>query len=65
MATSRYLPDRGLTARMVFTMFLLGLLFVAAKDIRKVWLHQLIAVALLIFMIVGILLHIDDWKISL
>jgi len=28
MATSRYLPDRGLTARMVFTMFLLGLLFV-------------------------------------
>ena len=29
MARSRYLPDRGLTARMVFTMFLLGLLFVA------------------------------------
>ena len=28
MARSRYLPDRGLTARMVFTMFLLGLLFV-------------------------------------
>ena len=44
---------------------LLGLLLVAVKDIRKVWLHQLIAVALLIFMIVGILLHIDDWKISL
>lgn len=28
MARSRYLPDRGLTARMVLTMFLLGLLFV-------------------------------------
>ncbi|MCY7373219.1 MAG: zinc metalloprotease HtpX [Spirochaetaceae bacterium] len=28
MASSRYLPDRGLTARMIFTMFLLGLLFV-------------------------------------
>ena len=28
MARSRYLPDRGLSARMVFTMFLLGLLFV-------------------------------------
>ncbi len=28
MARSRYLPDRGLTARMVFTMSLLGLLFV-------------------------------------
>ena len=28
MARSRYLPDRGLTARMGFTMFLLGLLFV-------------------------------------
>jgi len=29
MARSRYLPDRGLSARMAFTMFLLGLLFVA------------------------------------
>src|SRR5215210_9209384 len=28
MARSRYLPDRGLSARMAFTMFLLGLLFV-------------------------------------
>ena len=29
MAASRYLPDRGLTARMGLTMFLLGLLYVA------------------------------------
>ena len=29
MARSRYLPDRGLTARMGLTMFLLGLLYVA------------------------------------
>src|SRR5487761_1400280 len=29
MARSRYAPDRGLTARMTATMFLLGLVFVA------------------------------------
>lgn len=29
MATTRYAPDRGLTARMTLTMFLLGLVFVA------------------------------------
>lgn len=29
MARTRYLPDRGLTARMGFTMFMLGLLYVA------------------------------------
>ena len=29
MARSRFLPDRGLTSRMVLTMFLLGLLYVA------------------------------------
>jgi heat shock protein HtpX len=28
MTNSRYLPDRGLSARMGFTIFLLGLLFV-------------------------------------
>ena len=29
MARTRYAPDRGLTARMTLTMFLLGLVFVA------------------------------------
>ena len=29
MAKTRYAPDRGLTARMTLTMFLLGLVFVA------------------------------------
>ena len=33
MARSRYLPDRGLTARMGFTMFLLGLLFVVLGSV--------------------------------
>jgi heat shock protein HtpX len=41
MAKSRYLPDRGLTARMVLTMFLLGLLFVVLGAVAVYYLRGL------------------------
>jgi heat shock protein HtpX len=41
MARSRYLPDRGLTARMGFTMFLLGLLFVVLGAVLVYYLDVL------------------------
>jgi heat shock protein HtpX len=41
MARCRYLPDRGLTARMVFTMFLLGLLFVVLGAVLITYLKTL------------------------
>ena len=59
-----FIYSLGIEGWSVNVIILLGLWIVAAKDIRTEWLHQLIAVALLLFMIAGILLHIDDWKIS-
>ncbi len=55
----------GVEGWLVNTILLAGLLVVAVKDIRLEWLHRLIAVALLLSMIIGIVLHIDDWKISI
>jgi heat shock protein HtpX len=55
MARSRFAPDRGLTARMLVTMFLLGLLYVAFVGffivfVPRLWVLVLvIAVAFLLF----------------
>jgi heat shock protein HtpX len=48
MARSRFAPDRGLTARMLVTMFLLGLLYVAFVGFFFVFLHRLWPVVLVI-----------------
>ena len=56
--------DLGIEGWLVNVILLTGLLVVSVKDIRSERLHQLIAVALLIFMVVGIVLHLEDWKIS-
>jgi heat shock protein HtpX len=52
MATSRYLPDRGLTARMVLTMFLLGLLFVVLGAVLVYYLRGLGLVLVVGFLVV-------------
>ena len=56
--------DLGVEGWLVNIILLTGLLVVAVKDIRIEWLHQLIAVALLVSMMIGIVLHLDEWKIS-
>ena len=55
----------GVEGWLVNVILLTGLLLVAIKDIRSEWLHKLIAMALLLSMIIGIALHLDDWKISI
>jgi heat shock protein HtpX len=51
MAKSRYLPDRGLTARMVLTMFLLGLLFVVLGAVLVYYLRGLGLVLVIGFLV--------------
>jgi heat shock protein HtpX len=51
MARSRYLPDRGLTARMVFTMFLLGLLFVVLGAVLITYLKTLGLILIIGFLV--------------
>jgi heat shock protein HtpX len=51
MAKSRYLPDRGLTARMVFTMFLLGLLFVVLGAVLITYLKTLGLILIIGFLV--------------
>jgi heat shock protein HtpX len=48
MARSRFAPDRGLTARMLVTMFLLGLLYVAFVGFFVVYVPKLWVVVLII-----------------
>jgi heat shock protein HtpX len=48
MARSRFAPDRGLTARMLVTMFLLGLLYVAFVGFFIVYVPRLWVVVLII-----------------
>ncbi|WP_329257774.1 zinc metalloprotease HtpX [Actinoallomurus sp. NBC_01490] len=48
MARSRFAPDRGLTARMLVTMFLLGLLYVAFVGFFIVYLPQMWVLVLVI-----------------
>jgi heat shock protein HtpX len=48
MARSRFAPDRGLTARMLVTMFLLGLLYVAFVGFFVVYVPRLWVVILII-----------------
>ncbi|MGI8623277.1 MAG: zinc metalloprotease HtpX [Solirubrobacteraceae bacterium] len=50
MAGSRFAPDRGLSARMAFTMFLLGLLFVVLGAVRVYYLRGLGLILLIGFL---------------
>jgi heat shock protein HtpX len=47
MARTRYLPDRGLTARMGLTMFLLGLLYVVLMAVVFAYVQSLVLVVIL------------------
>ena len=40
------------------------LFFIAVRNLRSELLHQVVTILLLLTMVAGIILHLDDWKIS-
>ncbi|MFJ4923767.1 zinc metalloprotease HtpX [Streptomyces sp. NPDC088725] len=58
MARSRYIPDRGLTTRMVGTMFLIGLLYVVLVGVLLAVLH---GAWLIILIAAGVLFVAQFW----
>jgi heat shock protein HtpX len=64
MATTRFPPDRGLSARMGVTMFLLGLLYVAFMAALIV-LHVSVALVVVIALVIGLSQYYFSDKIAL
>jgi hypothetical protein len=59
-----FVYNLGIDGWLVNMVLFTGLLIVVIKDLQSARLHQVIAIALLIFMIIVIVLHLDDWKIT-
>lgn len=55
--------DLGVEGWLLNLIMFMVLLVVAVRKINTEWLHQLIAVGLLVTFIVGIILNIDEWVI--
>lgn len=55
----------GIEGWLIHSILFTGLFLVSITDNRSENLHKTIAVAMLVVMATGIILHIDDWKISM